>query len=438
MRHAAKPGMTVPAGDHEGQQVLLAAAIAANPHCAQLGAAASRPFLAESLVPRRLGDVSRFLSPAWPRMRYFKRPDAERSSCHWGQLKLFECELKCLTDVLLVEPRQADVQDADARPLVVYVGAAPGRHVPSIVRRFPACRFELYDPAEFDERLVEFAASPQAEGRVTLVRGFFDEAAAQALATRAGDAAFGGPLVFFSDIRTADEKLMEEAEVEKSIKRDMERQRAWVETLWPQAALLKFRLPWGPGTTRYLRGRLLAQAFPPCTSTEARLLVRRGDLAPGGREAVYDHEEYEEQLMHHNTVARAQLHELDVPLGAVPGLDRCYDCAALATTVRRFVAGRRRVEASTPSGEEVAAEIAAILEEIGDPGGRTLATPYHVSSSRHAGRQFARRRYVDGSGQDCFAVAGPRAAKKRRRGGAAPGEAAAAASAPGEAREAKE
>lgn len=68
---------------------------------------------------------------------------------------------------------------------MVYVGAAPGRHIPSIARRFPSCRFRLYDPAAFDERLVRFAASEEAAGRVVLSQSFFDDATAEATPRRA-------------------------------------------------------------------------------------------------------------------------------------------------------------------------------------------------------------------------------------------------------------
>eukprot|EP00450_Noctiluca_scintillans_P014418 CAMPEP_0194489566 /NCGR_PEP_ID=MMETSP0253-20130528/9064_1 /TAXON_ID=2966 /ORGANISM="Noctiluca scintillans" /LENGTH=48 /DNA_ID= /DNA_START= /DNA_END= /DNA_ORIENTATION= len=42
--------------------------------------------------------------------------------------------------------------------------------------------------------------------------------------------------------------------VERCVEQDMTRQRAWVEELRPDLSMLKFRLPWGPGETRYLRG----------------------------------------------------------------------------------------------------------------------------------------------------------------------------------------
>ena len=43
-----------------------------------------------------------------------------------------------------------DGQVEKSSPLVLYVGAAPGRHLPALVRRLPHCRFEFFDPADFD------------------------------------------------------------------------------------------------------------------------------------------------------------------------------------------------------------------------------------------------------------------------------------------------
>jgi len=244
-----------------------------------------------------------------------------------------------------------------------------------------------------------FAASSEA-GRISIVQGFFDEARAAEVAGRSSSK----PLLFFCDIRTADTVLMSPEEVEKSVERDMDRQRVWVENLRPTVSLLKFRLPWGPGATKYLGGRILVQAFPPCTSTETRLLVTREALEQGP--VSYDQEEYEQRLMHHNTVSRARLHQLPVPKAgpdAVLGLDQCFDCAALALTVQRYLAARDGVAEGSIDRSAVAREITALIAEVTESG-RSLASPYHVSSSRHGGRQFKKRRYVDAAGEDSFAV----------------------------------
>merc|ERR1712187_801054 len=142
----------------------------------------------------------------------------------------------------------------------------------------------------------------------------------------------------------------------------------------------------------------------PCTSTESRLLVTAADLDLD--EKSYNNQEYMEQLMRHNTIGRASLHDLGaLPRNspeAVPGLDSCYDCAAFTATIRSYLAARRGQPLASVLGMDVAQEIRAIISEFA--GGRNLATPYHVSYLRHTGRQFSKRKYVDSSGANCFSV----------------------------------
>eukprot|EP00421_Protoceratium_reticulatum_P008875 CAMPEP_0168368772 /NCGR_PEP_ID=MMETSP0228-20121227/6420_1 /TAXON_ID=133427 /ORGANISM="Protoceratium reticulatum, Strain CCCM 535 (=CCMP 1889)" /LENGTH=463 /DNA_ID=CAMNT_0008381623 /DNA_START=24 /DNA_END=1415 /DNA_ORIENTATION=+ len=378
-----------------------------DPHCAQLSAPLARAFAARALGPRRLEEDDRFVSPSWPRMPYRRRSDAERSSCHWGQLKLLESEMKCLVDFML---RPSSTWCPGSEHLVVYAGAAPGLHIMSLLQRFPCCRFELYDPAPFDEQLVEFAASADNKGRLVLSNVFFDNHQAQRIAAERN------PSVFFSDIRTADPTQMAYEEVECSVGRDMLKQKEWVKILRPRVSVLKFRLPWEPGATSYPRGRIMVQAFPPCTSTEGRLIVPLESLDEA--EVPYDHEEYGEQLMHHNTVSRACRYAHEVQ---VAGLDHCYDCAALVETVHRYLEAKSRfghandLPAGPVAAEQVAAEIRALVAEIGRSG-RTLQTAYHVSSSRHSGRQFSKRRFCDDEGKDHFAEVEPSQHSRNVRG----------------------
>jgi len=394
----------------------LAAVIAANPHCEQLSASAAQPFLEEALKTHALQNEDRFLTPAWPRMPYRQRPDSERSSCHWGQLKLFESELKCLTECGLVGSVQSHKHQR-AQPIVLYVGAAPGRHLPSLIRRVPNCRFELYDPAEFDAGLLEFVNSAEGAERVSLFSDFFDEEKALAIAARRKK----GPLIFICDVRTACSSTMDLTQVEECVQRDMTRQRLWVETLRPAMSLLKFRLPWGPGKTKYLRGRILVQTFPPCTSTETRLLVTPDVFCFG--ETIYDQEDYEQQLMHHNTIRRASLHKLcmrEQTAKLVPGLDKCYDCAAFSATVRSYLAALRGISVKEVSSEDIATEINSIISEV-SLSSRSLATAYHVSSLRHNGRQFNKICFTDPDGNDryvpdsTFATTLPQAGRQLKR-----------------------
>lgn len=66
----------------------------------------------------------------------------------------------------------------------------------------------------------------------------------------------GDGVLFISDIRTADWKIMSSEEVEEAVAKDQEQQAQWVRRLCPVASLLKFRLPWRPGRTTYLEGTI--------------------------------------------------------------------------------------------------------------------------------------------------------------------------------------
>jgi len=338
-----------------------------HPHCTQLSALCCKGY---DKSPQKWRPALRFLNGdvSWPSMSYQRRADSDRSSNHWGQLKLCESELLVLMD--------------NPSATVIYAGAAPGKHVISLARRFPKATFELYDPAPFDGTVVDFAKS--SDGRVQVRNDFFNEECARKVAERETES-----IIFICDIRTADPQQMKQAEVEKTVWEDHVRQMEWAKTINADVSLLKFRLPWGEGTTEYFDGKIMVQIYPPCTSTETRLLVTKADLAKPLKK--YDQKQYEEQLMFHNTVQRALLFPHQVK---VDGLDFCYDCRALVDTMSRFI--------KSDDPDEIGKAIESLVEDIND-NGRSLATRYSVSSSRKAAR-FARKRFRDAEGNDSFSV----------------------------------
>ena len=62
----------------------------------------------------------------------------KKNIIHIGQLKLFMGELTFL--LTYYKPTA----------IVVYVGAAPGGHIPFLASLFPTIKFILYDPRDFD------------------------------------------------------------------------------------------------------------------------------------------------------------------------------------------------------------------------------------------------------------------------------------------------
>src|SRR5437868_821867 len=60
----------------------------------------------------------------------------------WGQRKLLLSEIEFLT----IYWNAQEIPD----PIVVYVGAAHGNHIPLLSEMFPSFEFHLYDPAKFN------------------------------------------------------------------------------------------------------------------------------------------------------------------------------------------------------------------------------------------------------------------------------------------------
>lgn len=87
--------------------------------------------------------------------------------------------------------------------------------------------------------------------------------------------------------------------------------------------MLKFRLPWAAGTTKYLNGDIELPVWGPITTTEARLIPSHGT-----RE--WDNTVYEEQMFYFNTVTRVARyhHGCSVDPHVSGGLDYCFDCKA--------------------------------------------------------------------------------------------------------------
>ena len=273
------------------------------------------PHLAQN--PERIqiipeSQLERVLLTDAPRRKYYQRINEQRTTNHWGQRKLLLSEIEFLTDY------------GHLSDYVVYAGAAPGAKNHYLARLFPHHKFDFIDPCPFHETLISAARSnPQ----ITLLNQFFTDQTAVEYN--------GKNVLFISDIRTADSKYMEEEEVEDQIIEDNKWQISWHLKMEPAASMLKFRLPWGSGTTQYLSGygehsRIYLPVWGRQSTTETRLVAVGSDLYD------YDNTKYEEQLFYYNTITRVQYYEHDVPLERVPGLCHCYDCASEVFILKRW------------------------------------------------------------------------------------------------------
>ena len=80
-------------------------------------------------------------------------------------------------------------------------------------------------------------------------------------------------VLFISDVRSADPKVLGKEEVERCVARDMESQMEWAIAMDPVASMLKFRLPYGAGKSKYLDGKIFLPVWGPQTTTETRLVT---------------------------------------------------------------------------------------------------------------------------------------------------------------------
>ena len=260
---------------------------------------------------------SRILTEDDPRKKYeLATPQTQyKPQIHWGQLKLMLSEVEFLT---LVYKQYKEAKDT--RPIyIVYAGAAPGHHIDYLHSMFPDIYFYLYDPNDF--------VAKENDKVKTFVQFFMDEDAKK----WKDDSKY---VCLISDIRTF-------PATEENIVDNMNLQKGWWDIMNPELSMFKFRLPWNEGKTEYMEGDIYLQVYPPITSTETRLIVKKN--APIIK---YDNTKYEEQCYYHNMVTRNSIHNISLFTNGETiddinlynkHLDACYDCMAFIYIVKKYM-----------------------------------------------------------------------------------------------------
>jgi len=265
-----------------------------------------RPFLHELNV-----------SANYPRLEYKVRAEADKASViHFGQLKLLLSEIRFLTEF------------NELGTVVVYAGAAPGHHIAYLASLFPEHTFELYDPCEFSTIL-------EGHPRVHCHREYFTNSMAKELGEHFAD----DGILFISDMRTADHRLMSDEENEQCIVRDNEAQKEWVQAMRPRKAMLKFRCPYPDriaGPSRYLDGDLWLQSFNRRSGTETRLIPKEGADCSYSAMRSYDHRQYEEQLFFFNERVR-KCYVFNEHYDSSFGFENNWDCWSYGYLVERYL-----------------------------------------------------------------------------------------------------
>jgi len=307
---------------------------------------------------RRILDVD-----SAPERKYRRRDDQVKTVIHWGQRKLLLSEIEFLT-LVGHEKLKGSV--------VVYAGAAPGTHVGYLSALFPSVFFVLVDPAPF---------TVIASDSIQIIRDMFtDELALQLRELHGVD------IYFISDIRTADPDRDSLGESESKIKSDMAAQMRWHTLIGSRRSMFKFRLPWDQECCEYLDGDVYLPVWGPQTTTESRLVTKDDNPAAV---RVYDHEKYESQMFHFNSITRVSLYQHDV---TAPGLDHCYDC----TVEAHILGGYLRMRDPDVEDFELSRRVGKMSKIISGriSQRRTLCDPNPDKIERK--RAIRKRQYEDG------------------------------------------
>jgi hypothetical protein len=292
------------------------------------------------------------------KLPYRSRRLEPKKALHWGQRKLLLSEIEFLTNF------------GDMSKTVLYVGAADGQHIIFLAGLFPEHKFILYDPVDFYEGVEDIPMVEIHKELFTLeehVPIYVDK-----------------NVLFISDIRIIPEeyKARQQHEtvdeidtsydLEENVKRDMDLQMKIHLGIKPIASLLKFRLPYTPGTTEYLKGDVYYQMWSPSTSTECRLVVQ------GTETVIYDHTDHESRMYRFNRCTRFQLFDLPIE---VPGILGSYDLLGELYVLMEYL-----IKVKKKSFEESPNFLKGMLVALTRFFGKSLEDKYEEAKSRYENR----------------------------------------------------
>lgn len=212
---------------------------------------------------------------------------------HWGQRKLFLTELYFLTKY------------GHLSNIVVYAGAAPGQSKKYLSELFPNHIFYLYDPADFKVKA--------SETRKLFNQYFTNDTAKEWR---------GKNVLFITDIRSSNiESAKTVYEHSTIVEENMKWQEEWINIMQPAMSMIKFRLPWTDGTTKYFDGEIMIQPWAPLRSTETRLITDAKSYRN------WDNREYERKCAWHNEIQRNRRYKT---------IDNCRELWDVAAEVELF------------------------------------------------------------------------------------------------------
>jgi hypothetical protein len=246
------------------------------------------------------------------------------TNVHMGQRKLLLSEIQ-----LMIEYYKTYGKDSTKTPLILYIGSAPGIHLPYLHRMFPKLKFVLYDGAKFDKSLYQ---SPETFEIHDGPDGFFTTEKALELKEKYDNY----DLLFVCDIRLSSDNI---SEAGKNVMKDMRNQEEWVRILNPLISLLKFRTPYYmKDDLTYMSGKLLYGIWRPPKSTESRLLTHQKEIYENKQ---YNGTIYEENHFYHNKYIRPftfrqAFTDFNHYISEKNLYCACFDCYAELTIIKEY------------------------------------------------------------------------------------------------------
>jgi len=229
---------------------------------------------------------------------------------HHGQRKLLLTEIEFITNEYYKLKN-------NKQKIVLYIGASKGIssiHTYILAKLFPEIEYILYDKYDFYEKLYTLT-------NVKIFKRWFTNNDSKLYKNK--------NVLLISDMRDPD---ISKAKNNKNLNKqnkvvydDMLIQKKFYEDIKPVSALLKFRLPWTSGKTKYLDGDIYYQVWQGAGSTETRLV-------PNGKIKEYDNTSYEERLFYFNTETRFRYYEHDYAC-----YGHCFDCMSEITILENYI-----------------------------------------------------------------------------------------------------
>jgi len=290
-----------------------------NPHIAQVFVNNDNMASSTKKYHYNVGDMSKFLEIRavssvdfnnLDQKTYTRRNDEIKTTVHNGQRKLLLCEYEFLAKY------------SKPGDHIVYLGSSPGTHLLTLIPYFPNLNWVLIDPTNNVFSLQKPLPAGIDMKRVKIIKSYFTMDIGINLYNQLPNK----KVLIISDIRSLEygidrenedintlseaglndkEKYRNMSKEEKTkylddiVICDMNLQAMGVYLLKPRKSMLKFRLPYLPGKTKYFDGTILFQIWAGETSSETRLIIT--DIP---QIIEYDNSTYENILFNFNTVLR--------------------------------------------------------------------------------------------------------------------------------------